>query len=816
MELPAGERMVIEAKPDNEFLAKLAADVIIKNSAQILFNPKQQIDGNHGYLRQNDVETILRQTENYSRVPNPKFFEYLADGERYPTSILPIKGNAISDKVFFDILVGQKNTLLDVDLEGNSSLGTKQLLDFLEASKDNLPQLESLIVSDQLLFDVYEHMPSSHRAAPLAFGDSVPFADDEADSCELNHPQCRFEIQLAKSFVASIYSGCNLETTKHFTRYFPTVRKLKMLKKNVFHQLYENRPMFFDRILKPLKELESLELYRWDKMGKLTFLMPFTETLTSLVLYDCPDVHNSIMELCELKNLQKLDIAFAVITNGMFNNPVRTLHRLCAALPKLKYLDIANSNLTSAATSDDRPHRLNYVQTDIYGLDGLDHQLDFLSVFRCENITANAIFPAKVVCSDLDEEHLLIAMDTYMDRTELLHLVLNELYQFYRINQQVACEYARGLDLIIRALQKHRNHRAVQIAGTAAVFYIIRNVQLSAAVKRRVVEVMLDAMETFPDETVIVRNCCLAACQLEVPGDVAFAYRRMVKILVHILNNHYADITTPRVVVYLLNSMACHVEGDHKVEVGNFGAIEAVVDHIRRKTKRRICDEVLEVSWSFLWNVTDETPLNCEMFLKSGGMDLFRRCYSEFSTKKELVRNMMGLVGNIAEVEALRFYLMHDELIRIFMSLLDQMSDGIETSYNSSGVLAQLLSDGVQKWTCNVSRDEVTKKIVKATSQWPMDSRRYINYRSFKPIIRLIPMFDSHGSQIWALWALANLTTTDGEKYCQFIVKEDGLQVLQSLANDKRSNDRILELVNQIMNNLNMNLGLPATALLEL
>lgn len=113
-------------------------------------------------------------------------------------------------------------------------------------------------------------------------------------------------------------------------------------------------------------------------------------------------------------------------------------------------------------------------------------------------------------------------------------------------------------------------------------------------------------MENFPDETIIVRNCCLASCQMDVPGDVAFAYKRMVRVLVQVLNNHFADSTTPRVVVYLLNSMACHVEGEHKVEVGNFGAIEAVVDHIRRKMKRCICDEVLEVSWSFLWNVTGE------------------------------------------------------------------------------------------------------------------------------------------------------------------------------------------------------------------
>lgn len=57
---------------------------------------------------------------------------------------------------------------------------------------------------------------------------------------------------------------------------------------------------------------------------------------------------------------------------------------------------------------------------------------------------------------------------------------------------QNPCDYTRGLNLIIAALSKHCQNRPLQIAGTAAIFYIIRNVQLSIRVRRQVVEVMLD------------------------------------------------------------------------------------------------------------------------------------------------------------------------------------------------------------------------------------------------------------------------------------------------------------------------------------
>ena len=43
------------------------------------------------------------------------------------------------------------------------------------------------------------------------------------------------------------------------------------------------------------------------------------------------------------------------------------------------------------------------------------------------------------------------------------------------------------------------------------------------------------------------------------------------------------------------------------------------------------CDEVLETAWSTMWNVTDETPINCERFLDGGGMQLFLQC-KEVST----------------------------------------------------------------------------------------------------------------------------------------------------------------------------------------
>ncbi|KAI6214672.1 Leucine Rich Repeat family protein, protein [Aphelenchoides besseyi] len=801
------DKPTVDLLLETDRLVQLAANVIIRNSSNLLLMPRLEESHDCGNaveyieqeLRQQDVEAIFEESKRFRHIFDPNFFLYFIEGERYPTSILPIGENLVADTTFVRILIGQAKTLREVDLCGNKSIGSPLLLELLDRYKHLLPKLTSLSVSNQWLFETYNDtaiFDHSHEAKSF-----------DRNENRLYYPS--MEIPQAKDALKTNVQ--NESNSISFTSYFSELTEFKITNIDGFNNAYETRAEFMCRVLQPLRSLKTLEINHWCHMTSMSFLLPLKDTLTTLILYNIADIEAGLDTIAQMENLEHLDISQGRLQNGIFIRPVSTLYRLVSSLRKLSYLDISNTNLCASPVTDDRPERLGNVDTDVYGLNGLHKKLDFLSVFHCEHVSPSTVLPAHKVCSDLSEPQLLIALETYMNRVELLQITLNELYQQYRTNSEegsassivIFVNYSDGLRLILEALTKHKYHRAVQISGTAAIFYIIRSVNMEPPVKRRVVEVMLDAVENFCDEQITVRNCCLSFCQIDVPKDVAFVYCRMVKLLVRILNNHCADPTTPRVVTYLLNSMACHVEGLHKIQVGTYGAIDAVVDHIRRKVLRSLCDEVLEISWSFLWNVTDETPSNCELFLKAGGMELFRMCYAEFPQRKDLIRNMMGLIGNIAEVDYLRHSLMSDSLIRIFIDLLDSLHDGIETSYNSAGVLAQLLSDGVEKWSdCTVARDEVTERIVATTIRWNMDSRRFINYRSFRPILRLLPIFESYGSQIWALWALANLTTTDGPKYCMFIVKENGLSLLHDLQKDPRSTNAIKSLVDRILQNI--------------
>lgn len=53
----------------------------------------------------------------------------------------------------------------------------------------------------------------------------------------------------------------------------------------------------------------------------------------------------------------------------------------------------------------------------------------------------------------------------------------------------------------------------------------------------------------------------------------------------------------------------------------------------------------MEVSWSMMWNVTDETPKNCERYLDKKGMELFLRCL-QVRRKTYVLRKCMGSSQN--------------------------------------------------------------------------------------------------------------------------------------------------------------------------
>lgn len=225
--------------------------------------------------------------------------------------------------------------------------------------------------------------------------------------------------------------------------------------------------------------------------------------------------------------------------------------------------------------------------------------------------------------------------------------------------------------------------QVIQISGSASLYYIVKSEirdMINVKMKKKILATLLNGMFAHKTDPVMMRNGCLTLCQFSIPQDVIFDYKRLVNILLHIVSEHTSDNNgfVQRAGIYLLNSLACHVDGQQKLLVGDLGAMEAMLALIKGRVDSGTCDDVMETAWSCMWNVTDETPHNCKRFLDGGGMHLFLKCKEVFPSKQDLLRNMMGLLGNVAEVPHLRPYLMTKEFVEEFTQLLDSNSDGIE------------------------------------------------------------------------------------------------------------------------------------------
>ncbi|KAH8235017.1 hypothetical protein KR032_007574 [Drosophila birchii] len=553
--------------------------------------------------------------------------------------------------------------------------------------------------------------------------------------------------------------------------------------------------------------------------------------LHTLILFNVWPIANQLHAICCLRRLCTLDISISSSGSGQgtYDLPDQTLEMLMDNLRHLTHLDISGTNLagngvatkesTSASaaiqSSSSTKMEQHFALTDIPGLASRTQRpLQFLGLYHTAHWACKRHdIPALEVAGDANEQQILTAARYYHDRPVLLTRVLNDLYHLFRFEN--CKDIHTALDVVLSAMDRHLKFKHMQISGSATLFYIVKGRDRSkfgTLLRNHIIRTLLNGMEMHLTDDTMLRNGYLTLTQFHMPADVLFEYERLIKILLHGVSKTEQEGFVQRIAIYLLNTLACQVDGRQKLFLGELGVVSTMLTLIKDRLTRSVFDDVMEVAWSTMWNVTDETAINCKRFLDGRGMEYFLKCLHTFPDRDELLRNMMGLLGNVAEVKWLRPKLMTQEFIEVFARLLDSLSDGIEVggsdasasllarvreremgsanhanlrfqvSYNAAGVLAHIASDGADAWTIKTpSREHVLERMVAAIQRWNIKSERNINYRSFEPILSLVRCYETPQCQHWAVWALANLTQVYPEKYCQLVEQENGIQILNEL-----------------------------------
>ncbi|CAK9810135.1 Protein zer-1 homolog [Anthophora quadrimaculata] len=572
----------------------------------------------------------------------------------------------------------------------------------------------------------------------------------------------------------------------------------------------------YNILLSGLTNLTNLDLSNSLDVGGFDFfhLVP---NLISLVLYNVKISNHAeafVSNICHLKNLRHLDISQINSQEGIFANPNTILSDIVNGLPQLTSLDISGTNLAGKEIAN-RPIQTveeyysdicNNNLCDIPGLISRVHRpLQFLGLYGANNAPCRRCnIPAKLIAGNANEDQILVAAHVYMNNKEDLMLkVISDLYHMYRYENCHRTDQA--LCAVLEAMEKYPTQKDIQISGSAALFYIVKmkeKGELEARLKKRIVCTLLVGMSIHKSEETMMRNACLTLYQFRLPHDVMSHYETLVKILLHLVKYAEQQSYVQRIGIFLLNTLACQVTGREKRLLGSLGCIKIMLELIRYRVESKTYDDVMEVAWSTMWNVTDETPINCQRFFEENGMVLFFVCVMQYPNKEELLKNMMGLLGNVAEVQSLRVHLMQQSYMMVFANLLRTVRESMEVPYNAVGILAHTASDGVEAWTVKKpSREVVLELMVEAIERWDISSERNINYRSFLPLLRLVDIYHTPQCQHWAVWALANLTSVYPHKYCMLVIREGGLEKLNTLISDSRPYERIKELARIVIEN---------------
>lgn len=501
--------------------------------------------------------------------------------------------------------------------------------------------------------------------------------------------------------------------------------------------------------------------------------------------------------------------------------PDQQLAQLVEALPLLQHLDIACTNLAGSGIHDGDASNSNNsggeggvggsppaaAVCDIVGLiSRANRPLRYLNIYGC-NAAHRQHIPAAEIGGELSDKQLLAAAAPHRHHPLMMIELLDQLEALLQMSQHVSA-WREILHLALDTALQLGQLKDVHIRCAAVVQNVIvsRTVlaSITLAERQRVLRQAFRSVRVHRRSVRLRHYVVLILMNFDIPRDMLFAFDDYLDTLGFMLHGVIAerDNFVERVLIYFLNKTCCDVDDTRKELIGARGLIRQLLKAIHARLSEHVCDEVMHYLWSCLWNVTDETPANCRLFLDHRGLTLFLGCLRQFSNNSvELVRNMMGLMGNIAEVSHLRAPMYHSDCVNIFCQLLEyeapsavDVSGGaggdLEVGYHAGGVLAHLLSDGRDAWPSgSQSRDHAAARLHSAVRQWNVQAERTINYRSLRPIVRLLACRDEPECQLWASWALANLTHAVPDRYAPMVRDEGALPLLQSLVESKRGEE---------------------------
>ncbi|RZF46386.1 hypothetical protein LSTR_LSTR007919 [Laodelphax striatellus] len=390
--------------------------------------------------------------------------------------------------------------------------------------------------------------------------------------------------------------------------------------------------------------------------------------------------------------------------------------------------------------------------------------------------------PQLKVAGTATEEQILLALKRYSSRYMFVQKCL---YNLFRLTPTFTDARVDVIELVLPGMQQHPQAFAVQMAATACLYNLTKGDlagKIHPRILARIVDLSLVAMETFPEHYQLQKNTLLTLCSDRILQDVPIDKYRCARLVLNSLCA-FDDASMNRMSVAICSILAAKISTSETSQLGAQPQyMRKLLELVRGKMVTNTVDITMKFTLSALWNLTDESPTTCNVFLAEGGLDLFLQVLERFPNEATVETKVLGLVNNIAEVPALRHCLLQPKFVALLRRLVH--SPQIDVSYFAAGIMAHLASEGGAAWGglgVGLLRAEVLQELGGVVARWQSPDVEMVAYRSFQPFMSLLLCYDAPQVQLWAVWAIRHVCSKNAQRYCPMLECGEGSRILMSM-----------------------------------
>ncbi|KAL3995581.1 hypothetical protein ACH3XW_26410 [Acanthocheilonema viteae] len=372
---------------------------------------------------------------------------------------------------------------------------------------------------------------------------------------------------------------------------------------------------------------------------------------------------------------------------------------------------------------------------------------------------------------------------------------------------------------VILSMLNHKKNIAIQMAGSACLYHLCKSKrinQLTAQETRCCVDRCLDAAENHPRMVQLQKNVWLTVCSDHLLQSLNFDIFRTCEVaLESMVNTRDPSVSRMTIAVVSILAPKLPTKQSHRLAT-NKRYVAHLIEMINENLDNpdnghdNFNNFTVKFTLSALWNLTDESPVTCRLFVQLGGIAAAFGVLEHYQNNTNIQTKVLGLLNNIAEVKGLKKRIVHHRYIRTVLELLesDLMPDNysttvgnarhIDVSYFAAGILANLLDCG--PWTFEPTSHHCNQSLIMAVKRWPKALLTMVAYRSFVPFFVLLKHDDITGAQMWAAWAIQHVCISDKQNnYIKLLLSQGGREEFIRLANSRFAHPDAIRLAHSVL-----------------